>query len=101
MDDVANAMIHMISRQTIPFDVFNVSTDDHLLVKEIADIVVKEMCLSDVEYQFTGGKRGWKGDVPVYRLNTTKIRKTGWKHEKNSVQSVVSAVRFMLENKLK
>ena len=26
------------------------------------------------EFEFTGGDRGWKGDVPVVRLNTSRIR---------------------------
>jgi len=96
VDDVLDAMLHVIRTQKTNFDVFNVGTDDHLLVKDIANIVIKEMGLADVDFKFTGGTRGWKGDVPIYRLDTRKIKNLGWKPKMNSVQSVTQAVRSML-----
>ena len=36
---------------------------DSTRVTEIAEIVVDEMGLSQVEFDYTGGKRGWPGDV--------------------------------------
>jgi len=32
----------------------------------------------NVRFDFTGGSRGWKGDVPIVRLNTDRIRSIGW-----------------------
>ena len=78
------------------YDVFNVGTQDHLTVREIADIVCERMGLSDVKYMFTGGARGWKADVPVYRLNTDKIRSCGWRSERNSREAMIASVEAML-----
>jgi UDP-glucose 4-epimerase len=33
--------------------------------------------LSGVEYVFSGGKRGWKGDVPLVRFDLAKVNAWG------------------------
>ncbi len=78
------------------FNVFNVGSSDYLTVKEIADLVVNKMGLKDVKYKFTGGSRGWKADVPVYQLDTSKIRDIGWNNKLNSYEAVEHSVDSML-----
>jgi len=96
IDDILNAFLLMEKTQIDGYDVFNVGTQDHLTVREIADIVCERMGLSDVKYMFTGGARGWKADVPVYRLNTDKIRSCGWRSERNSREAMIASVEAML-----
>lgn len=96
IDDILNAFFLMEKTQVRGYDVFNVGTPDHLTVREIADIVCERMGLRNVAYMFTGGSRGWKADVPVYRLNTDKIRSYGWQNTRNSRESVTAAVDSML-----
>jgi UDP-glucose 4-epimerase len=78
VSDVVDAMLLLADQQRAGFDVLNVGTDDHVTVSEIADMVVERLGFENVEYSFTGGNRGWKGDVPVVRLDTRKIRALGW-----------------------
>ena len=96
IDDILNAFFLLEKIQVRGYDVFNVGTPDHLTVREIADIVCERMGLRSVAYMFTGGSRGWKADVPVYRLNTDKIRSYGWQNTRNSRESVTAAVDSML-----
>ena len=95
-DDVVAAMLFLQQQQTSGYAYYNVGSEDHLLVREIADIVVAEMGLKNVKYEYTGGSRGWRADVPVYRLDTSKIRRLGWKNKLNSREAVVAAVRALL-----
>ncbi len=95
-DDVVAAMLFVQSHQTSGYAYYNVGSQDHLLVREIADIVIAEMGLKNVKYEYTGGTRGWRADVPVYRLDTSKVRALGWKNEKSSRQAVEAAVRSLL-----
>ena len=95
-DDVVAAMLFLLARQNSGYEYFNVGSQDHLLVREIADIVVAEMGIKDVAYEYSGGARGWRADVPVYRLDTSKIRKLGWGNQKSSREAVVAAVRSLL-----
>ncbi len=56
------------------------ATGDYITVKEIAELAVNCACLDprEVEFEYTGGDRGWKGDVPIVRLNTDRIQALGW-----------------------
>lgn len=94
--DVVAAMLFLQARQTAGYEYYNVGSEDHLLVREIADIIETEMGLSAVKREYTGGTRGWRADVPVYRLDTSKIRKLGWRNEMNSREAVTMAVRALL-----
>ena len=96
VDDVVAAMLLIVSRQTSGYEYYNVGSEDHLLVREIADIVVAEMGLKNVKYEYKGGTRGWRADVPIYRLDTRKIRRLGWRNEKSSREAVTASVRTLL-----
>lgn len=79
------------------YEVFNVATDDYITVKEIADLAVKVCGLSpeDVHYEFTGGDRGWKGDVPIVRFDCTRIKALGWTCKRDSAEAVHHAMTAM------
>jgi len=52
----------------------------------------------DVKLNYTGGDRGWKGDVPVVRLNTDRIRGLGWTCGHTSEQALSVSMHSMLED---
>lgn len=92
VDDVVRAML------TAPpepgrFDVFNVGTDDTITVNRIAELVMAEMKLSDVEVLREDTPRGWKGDVPVVRLDYTRIKTTGWRATMTSEGAILASIR--------
>lgn len=72
---------------------YNVGVEGESSVTKIADIICEEMQLSDVEYQYTGGEGGWKGDVPRFKYCTDKINKAGWKPSYTSDEAVRQSVR--------
>jgi UDP-glucose 4-epimerase len=98
IDDVLNAILLAHRVTTDQFGVYNVGTGDYITVNEIADLAARCAGLdpSSVEYVPTGGDRGWKGDVPVVRLNTSRIRKLGWRCERSSEQALRDALQSML-----
>ncbi len=98
IDDILRAFRLMEEKNKDQYSVFNVGTTDFLTVREIADIVCSCMGLKNVKYLFTGGSRGWKADVPVYRLDSQKIRGMGWTHTKNSYEAVESSVQSMISD---
>lgn len=67
--------------------VFNIGSEDSIDVDRIAEIVAEEMDL-DPEYEYTGGEKGWEGDVPEMRLDISKIKAEGWQPEHNSEESI-------------
>ena len=99
VEDVLAAMRLADERACGNYDVFNVATDDYLTVAEIADLAVEVSGLSprDVKYEFTGGDRGWKGDVPIVRFDCSKIKALGWTARRTSAEAVSDAMKAMLE----
>jgi UDP-glucose 4-epimerase len=96
VDDVVDALLLTHDRGWNGFDVFNVATEDYVTVRQIADLVVDRLGLSGVVYAFTGGRRGWKGDVPVVRFDTTKLRGLGWSNQRTSVEALVDSIDSMI-----
>jgi len=101
VEDIVNALRTVEKKALKGYNYYNVATLDHITVTEIADIVVKVMGLENVEYQYTGGDRGWKGDVPVVRLDSQKMRGLGWSNRYTSHQAMKLSVTSMYEEKIK
>lgn len=101
VEDIVNALRIVEKKALHGYNYYNVATLDHITVTEIADIVVKVMNLKNVKYQYTGGDRGWKGDVPVVRLESKKIRNLGWSNRYTSQQAMELSVTSMYEEKIK
>lgn len=101
VEDIVNALRTVEKNALEGYNYYNVATLDHITVTEIADIVVRVMDLKNVEYQYTGGDRGWKGDVPVVRLDSKKMRSLGWSNRYTSQQAMELSVTSMYEEKIK
>jgi UDP-glucose 4-epimerase len=95
--DIVEAVLLAAQRTTSRFAVYNVATD-YITVTEIAMLAVECAGLdpANVEFEYTGGKRGWKGDVPVVRLNTERIRRLGWTCRAGSREALRDSMMAML-----
>jgi UDP-glucose 4-epimerase len=98
VQDVIAALRLFETPQTEIFDCYNAATKDYITVSQIADLVVELLGLKDVQYRFTGGDRGWKGDVPVVRFNSDKLRARGWANARTCEQALREALRSMIED---
>ncbi len=78
------------------FNFFNIGSEDWVNVKRIAELIVEEMGLENVKFNFTGGDRGWVGDVPLMRLGVDKLKSYGWEPGITSEESVRWAIRATL-----
>jgi UDP-glucose 4-epimerase len=79
-----------------PCDVFNLGTETTITADDIARIVVEEMDLNSVQFRFTGGNRGWPGDVPLVIYDLSKMKRLGWKARYSSAEAVRIATRRLL-----
>jgi UDP-glucose 4-epimerase len=96
VEDVVDAMLLIASQQQPGYEVFNVGTDEYITVAEIADLVVRELGLTDVSYEYLGGTRGWKGDVPVVRFSSQRIRARGWSNAHTTAEALSASIRANL-----
>ncbi|MBQ2405141.1 MAG: SDR family NAD(P)-dependent oxidoreductase [Lachnospiraceae bacterium] len=86
--DLVDAIVEYSMKQGKGVEIFNIGVDTATTVKEIADMVCRKLGLYQVEYRYTGGNVGWKGDVPSFQYDLSKIYNTGWKPKHNSNESV-------------
>jgi len=96
VDDVVDALLLLLNRGWHGFDVFNVATEDYATVRQIADLVANRLGLSGVAHTYSGGNRGWKGDVPVVRFDTTRLRRLGWSNRRTSVEALTESIDSMI-----
>ena len=100
VEDVIDAVLLAGSRAETPFDAFNVATGDYVTVTQIAELAqeVLDLPAGGTTLEYTGGARGWKGDVPIVRINTDKIRSLGWANKRSGVEALRDSMASMAED---
>lgn len=93
--DLVEAILFVIDHASEKYNVYMIGSDSRTKVKEIAAMVIEEMGLK-AKIRYTGGDRGWVGDVPEFRYDLTKINKLGWTAPHNSNESVRLAIQKAL-----
>lgn len=96
--DCVSALVSGLNFSNEEVNLFNLGTDGASSVMTIADIVLQGMGLKGVVLKFTGGARGWPGDIPTVRLDTKKIRSLGWKSKYSSDEANRVAFSRMLKD---
>ena len=95
--DCVDGILFAVDHIADTVNIFNVGSEDTIDATGIAGIVVEEMGLKDVEFSYTGGKRGWKGDVPRMLLAVDRLKELGWSPSYNSADSVRDTARVLVE----
>lgn len=92
--DLVKAIV-MLTKEFNPGEiVYNLSVNSEgTTVTKIAEIVVEELGLENVKFAYTGGDRGWKGDVPRFKYDISKVLSTGWTPKHTSDEAVRQTVR--------
>lgn len=98
VEDVIDAVLVGHAAKGV-YEAYNVATGDYITVREIADLALECVGLSpgETQYEFTGGPRGWKGDIPVVRLNTDRIRALGWRCRRSSREALRESMLALVE----
>lgn len=97
--DLINAIINITFNYEKGVNIYNLGVEDQTTVREIADIVCNALNLKDIEYEFTSGNRGWKGDVPNFQYDLSKIHNHGWNARFTSNEAVKLTVENVINKK--
>ncbi|MEM3551160.1 MAG: NAD-dependent epimerase/dehydratase family protein, partial [Candidatus Bathyarchaeia archaeon] len=94
VNDAVDATL-LAAEKTEKYSVFNVGSEETITVREIARLVVSLMNLQNVKYEFTGGKTGWPGDIPLMLLSIETLKSLGWKPERSIKESIRDTVNWL------
>lgn len=97
VDDVVDGIWYVINHTKDKVNVYNLGVKSSSTVTDIAKTVVKEMGLKKVKLNYTGGERGWPGDIPQVRYDVRKINKLGWKAKFESDEAVTEATKQLIK----
>ena len=93
--DLVNGILYVIDHASEQYNIYMLGSNTRTKVKEIAAMVIEEMGLN-ATIRYTGGDRGWVGDVPEFRYDLTKVNNLGWTAPHNSNDSVRLAIQKAL-----
>jgi UDP-glucose 4-epimerase len=96
VSECVDAIQHVVEGADEPLNTYNLGTRTTTSVTRIADIVSDELGV-DPEYSYTGGDRGWTGDVPKMRLSIEKLSALGWEPLVESDEAVRRSARELID----
>lgn len=97
--DLVEAIMKFKDLKGAEIEIYNVGVEGQTSVTNIADIICEKMGISGIPYNYTGGRGGWKGDVPKFQYDLTKVHNAGWFASCNSDQAVERTVEEVLKCK--
>lgn len=95
--DLIAAILMIWEKSGERLNVFNVGVESRTSVKRIAEMVIEEMGLP-ASIRYSGGTRGWIGDVTEFHYRTDRIHALGWRPRLSSDDAVRLAIREILES---
>ena len=92
VSELLDAMFFIVQHARERLNYYNVAGEDRgATVRYIAETVV-EIAAPGTPIRYTGGKKGWVGDVPQFRYSTAKLAALGWQPRLSSPEAVRRAV---------
>jgi UDP-glucose 4-epimerase len=93
VSELVEAMLFIHDHAKEKLNFFNITPEQGVTtVKQIAETVVR-LAAPQARIRYTGGARGWVGDVPKFRYATIKLKALGWSPKLDSDAAVELAVR--------
>ena len=89
--ELIDAMFFIIKNSDNRINTFNVGPKDGVKVSVIAELFIKKFG-TGTKLRYTGGKTGWKGDVPFYSHNSKKLNDLGWEPSLSSKEAIKKAI---------
>lgn len=97
--DLVDAILLVWKNTNERINFFNLGVESRTTVTRMAEMVIEEMKL-DASIRYTGGDKGWVGDVPQFSYSLDKIHNLGWNANYTSDDAVRKSIQYILEKDL-
>jgi len=94
--DCVDGILYGYGHASAPLNYFNLGPPDTTAVRKLAEFLIAEIGLEGVQLRYTGGERGWPGDVPRSSFKVDKMARLGWKTHYGSDEAAHLAIREMV-----
>ncbi|MCH2647898.1 MAG: NAD-dependent epimerase/dehydratase family protein, partial [Candidatus Poseidoniaceae archaeon] len=95
--DCVDGILHVIENTSDRINLYNLGSNDTCSVRNIAAIVVKETGCDGASIEYTGGDRGWAGDIPKAMLSINRLKDLGCKGNYDSEEAVAHTTRVLIK----
>ena len=79
--------------------IFNLGHEEIMDINQLATIVCQYLELNNIEFKYTGSKRGWIGDSPLVHLDISKAISFGWTPSVSIKQGIINTLDYLTSNK--
>ena len=98
VSELVDAMLFIQQNAQDGLNSFNIGPDaSATTVRQIAERVVSKVAPS-ASIRYTGGTKGWPGDVPAFNYSIEKLRRLGWTPRLTSAQAVHRAIEELIRD---
>jgi UDP-glucose 4-epimerase len=96
--DLVDAILLAFDKSSAPLAVYHAAGIGSTSVREIAEIVVAAAGQPNTRIRYTGGDRGWPGDVPKFGYDISRLEALGWQPRRHSTDAVRHSVERIIDN---
>lgn len=93
VSEAVEAMLFGFEHAADPLNVFNVAPEGASTVRAIAELCVAHSSNPSATIAYTGGQRGWRGDVPHSRLDSSALQALGFGLSRSSDEAAALGVQ--------
>lgn len=97
VNDCIDGLINLRQKYGKYPKIYNLAHHNHIRVKDLAKLIIEELNMNPI-ISYTGGDRGWKGDVPITILDVDKVSKLGWKPKIPLDNAIKETARWLYDN---
>ena len=94
--DCVDAILFVIENTNEQMNLYNLGSNDTCSVRNIAAIVIRETGCADATIEYTGGDRGWAGDIPKAMLSINRLANLGFGVNYDSEEAVAHTARVLI-----
>jgi len=97
IQDCIDAIFFVIEKAQEKVNIYNLGTDEYCQVNDSIGWICSHLGVNPHKV-YSGGERGWIGDNPFIFLDTTRIRKLGWKPKLTIQQGIIRTLEYLQAN---
>jgi len=98
ISDCIDAMLMITQKAKSAVNIYNLGTDEYCEVDDSVRWICEYMGLNP-KLAYSGGDRGWIGDIPFIFLDCSKLKTLGWKAEFSIKQAVIKTIQYIERNR--